>query len=166
MEAEFIMDEVLPDPFCISLGSSNCLSLIKFLNTILLVDVPNADLYLFLAVCALALLALAQQFDVFTRPPPVPSKELPRRPALQVIFKPDDVIGTATAAVASSIANEQPESVADEISIFTEDEGSLWTTTEKKDASSTPRSEFTGSKVPPQKKIYHGNSIVSAVCLL
>ena len=149
MEAELIMDEVLPDPFCISLGSSNCLSLIKFLNTILLVDVPNADLYLFLAVCALALLALAQQFDVFTRPPPVPSKELPRRPALQVIFKPDDVIGTATAAVASSIANEQPESIADEISIFTEDEGSLW-----KDASSTPRSEFSGSKLPPQKKIY------------
>ena len=152
MEAELIMDEVLPDPFCISLGSSNCLSLIKFLNTILLVDVPNADLYLFLAVSVLALLALAQQFDVFTRPPPVPTKELPRRPALQVIFKPDDVIGTATAAVASSVANEQPETIADEISIFTEEEGSLWTT-EKKETS-THHSGFTGSKLPPQKKIY------------
>ncbi|MCP4747669.1 MAG: hypothetical protein GY874_16235, partial [Desulfobacteraceae bacterium] len=102
-----MMDE-LPAPFCISLGSSNCLNLIKFLNTILLVDVPNAELYLILAVSALALLAVAQQFDVFTRPPAVPTKELPRRPALQVIFKPDDVIGTATAAVASSVATEQP----------------------------------------------------------
>eukprot|EP00984_Skeletonema_dohrnii_P015042 scaffold6437_cov98-Skeletonema_dohrnii-CCMP3373.AAC.3 len=154
-EAAFTMDE-LPDPFCISLGSSNCLNLIKFLNTILLVDVPNADLYLFLAISVLALLAVAQQFDVFTRPPPVPTKELPRRPALQVIFKPDDVIGTATAAVASSVANEQKEahSIADEISIFTEDEGSSLWTTEKKEAS-TQRSGFTtGSKLPSQKKIY------------
>jgi len=154
MEAAAFMMEDVPDPFCISLGISNCLGLIKFLNTILLVDVPDADLYLFVAFCLLALLAVAQQFDVFTRPPPVPIKELPRRPALQVIFKPDDVIGTATAAVASSVANEQQEtsSIADEISIFTEDEGSLWTT-EKKDGSTQRSSAFTGSK-PTQKKIY------------
>ena len=112
----------LPDPFCISLGSDNCLALVKFLNAALLVDVPNADVYLLFAICLLILLALAQQFDVFTRPPPVPTKELPRRPALQVIFKPDDVIvGSATAAAgASSVAadEQEPSHVNDEISIF------------------------------------------------
>ena len=151
--AAFVED--LPDPFCISLGSSNCLGLIKFLNTVLLVDVPNADLYLFLVLSVLALLAVAQQFDVFTRPPPVPTKELPQRPVLQVIFKPDDVIGTATAAVASSVATEHHEahSIADDISMFTEDGGSLLTT-EKKDNASTQRSGFTGSMSPAQKKIY------------
>ena len=149
-EASLNLDDLLPEPFCISLGLSNCLGLIKFLNTVLLVDVPNADLYLFLALCILTLLALAQHFDVFTRPPPVPAKELPRRPALQVIFKPDDVIGTATAAVAS-VANEKHDtlSVTDELSIFTEDDGSLWTS-EKKEASS----QHSGSRIPAQKKMY------------
>lgn len=145
----------LPDPFCISLGSDNCLALVKFLNAALLVDVPNADVYLLFAICLLILLALAQQFDVFTRPPPVPTKELPRRPALQVIFKPDDVIvGSATAAAgASSVAadEQEPSHVNDEISIFTEEEGSFFTT-EKRDAS-TQQSGLTG-RLPPQKKTY------------
>ena len=145
-----MMMDKLPDPFCISLGSSNCLSLIKLLNTILLVDVPNADVYLFLAICLLTLLALAQQFDVFTRPPPVPTKQLPRRPALQVIFKPDDVIvGSATTAAVSSSVDDDEPTLNDEISNFTEEEGSLWTT-EKKDGS-TNRSPGRGRDAPTQR---------------
>ena len=44
----------------------------------------------------LMILVLAQKCNVFTRPPPVPTKQLPRRPLLQVLFTPDgDSIGTA-----------------------------------------------------------------------
>ena len=46
-------------PFCISLGLSTCLSLIRFLNALLLAEVKYADVYLFGAVLALASFAVA-----------------------------------------------------------------------------------------------------------
>jgi hypothetical protein len=129
MEDLPILDGEQPSAICIVLGRSNCLSLFKFLNTLLLSDVVHADIYLLVAATLLAILALAQKLNVFTRPPPVPTKILPRRPLLQVLFKPDrDVIGTAATAdnrtglTVSPIDGSSPE--ADGISLFTEDEAS------------------------------------------
>jgi len=52
MEEELTFPTTINDddavPFCISLGYTNCLSLIKFLNTILLSDIQYADIYLLL----------------------------------------------------------------------------------------------------------------------
>mmetsp|Transcript_25806 Transcript_25806/g.55526 ORF Transcript_25806/g.55526 Transcript_25806/m.55526 type:complete len:2059 (-) Transcript_25806:9-6185(-) len=112
-------------PFCIALGVTQCLSLIKILNTILLTDVANADAYLLTGAFFLTLLALAQKLNVFTRPPPVPLKQLPRRPVLQVLFKPDDVIGAA-ATTASSSNTGGDESGMDCISLFSDDDPSTW----------------------------------------
>lgn len=126
MDELIFIDEDTP-PFCISLGISQCLSLIKFLNTILLSDVPYADIYLLLAIFFLITLAIAQKLNVFTRPPPVPTKQLPRRPVLQVLFKPDDVIGTQVASSSSTVGGEsgyhqQQQHVDDGISLYSEDE--------------------------------------------
>ena len=129
MEDLPILDGEQPSAICIVLGRSNCLSLFKFLNALLLSDVVHADIYLLVAATLLAILALAQKLNVFTRPPPVPTKILPRRPLLQVLFKPDrDVIGTAATAdnrtglTVSPIDGSSPEE--DGISLFTEDEAS------------------------------------------
>jgi len=92
-------------PFCINLGTSNCLSLIQFLNVVLLADVPDADVYLLATIFLLGCLAVAQYWNVFTRPPPVPTKKLPRRPVLQVLFKPDDVIGAAATATVTATSS-------------------------------------------------------------
>ncbi|KAL9191484.1 LOW QUALITY PROTEIN: hypothetical protein ACHAXT_001190 [Thalassiosira profunda] len=118
-------------PFCLPLGLGPCLSLIRALNAVLLADVAYADAYLVLAAVFLALLAVAQKLNVFTRPPPVPTKRLPRRPALQVLFKPDDVIGTATAMSSSTAGGEstvgrRADAADDGISLFSEDEASTW----------------------------------------
>lgn len=53
------------------------------------------DIYLLLAVAGLTLLVFFQ-LAVFSRPPPVPLKSLPRRPALSILFKPDDISATTT----------------------------------------------------------------------
>ena len=106
--------------------------IIKFLNTILLSDVSNADIYLLATAIILALLAVAQKLNVFTRPPPVPFKQLPMRPALQVLFKPDDVVGTAatTASTAAQQQQQQQQKQHDDgISLFSmasEDDASSW----------------------------------------
>lgn len=65
------------------------------LRRILLVDLDSADAYL--AVVLLALICLCfKQLHAFTRPPPVQRKRLPQRPALQILFKPDDVSFSST----------------------------------------------------------------------
>ena len=127
------LDGVAP-PFCISLGISNCLSLIKILNAILLVDIDYAEFYLLLTISFLATLAVAQYYKLFARPPPVPTKVLPRRPVLQVLFKPDDIIGTATANATNACSSSSAASIRahttsssttavdDGISLFSEDE--------------------------------------------
>lgn len=104
-----IQDDLQPtSAICtvLGIGSSKCLSLINAINNLLLADVLYADIYLLIFATLLALLAVAQKFNVFTRPPPVPTKKLPRRPVLQVLFKPDDyVFGMATTAYQSSSSN-------------------------------------------------------------
>jgi hypothetical protein len=128
MEDLPFLDGEQPSAICIVLGRSNCLSLFQVLNTLLLSDVVHADIYLLVAATLLVILALAQMFNVFTRPPPVPTKKLPLRPLLQVLFKPDgDVIGTPatdnrTGLAGSPIYGSSPEE--DGISFFTEDEAS------------------------------------------
>lgn len=49
----------------------------------------TTDFYLLAAIGLLTVLAFVQM-KVFSRPPPLPLKSLPRRPALSVLFKPDD----------------------------------------------------------------------------
>ena len=110
-------------PFCLALGLSNCRCLIRVLNAVLLAHVPHADLYLLAAACFLACLAVAQKLDVFTRPPPVPPKALPPRPVLQVSFKPDDVIGTASSAAATAATTSSsatPGARPDDVSLFSD----------------------------------------------
>jgi hypothetical protein len=130
MEDLTFLDDEEPSAFCIALGRSNCLKVFKVLNTLLLSDVVHADIYLLVAAILLGILALAQNLNVFTRPPPVPTKQLPRRPLLQVLFKPDgDVIGTGTAATANDRAALNGNAIdgvsfleEDGISLFTEDD--------------------------------------------
>lgn len=102
---------------------------VKILNIILLSDVPHADVYLLLAAIFLSLLALAQKLNVFTRPPPVPLKVLPRRPALQVLFKPDDAVSSSSGgspAVGASAASLVGNIIDDTVSLFSDDEVSSW----------------------------------------
>ena len=71
------------------------------LSRLLLKNVHNADLYLAVAVVFLTALAFLQ-LHLFARPLPVPSKRLPRRPVLQLNFKPDDITPVAVSSSASS----------------------------------------------------------------
>ena len=61
----------------------------------------NLNLYLLLAIGALTVLAFFQ-LAVFSRPPPVPLKHLPRRPALSILFKPDDISAANRASASTS----------------------------------------------------------------
>ena len=62
----------------------------ELVRKILLADSKNADYYL--AFLLLSLICLCfKQLHAFSRPPPVQRKLLPRRPTLQILFKPDDV---------------------------------------------------------------------------
>lgn len=56
-------------------------------------DVHHADWYL-LGMALLLTICAFVQLKAFARPPPVPLKVLPRRPALQILFKPDDIFST------------------------------------------------------------------------
>lgn len=71
------------------------------MSWILLEDVQHADLYL-AAACVLLLILAFVQLRAFARPPPVPLKKLPRRPAIQILFKPDDFASSKTTQPASS----------------------------------------------------------------
>jgi hypothetical protein len=57
---------------------------------ILLAHVKYADYYLLVGIVALLVLAFIQ-LKAFARPPPVPSKRLPKRPILSILFHPDDI---------------------------------------------------------------------------
>lgn len=56
---------------------------------ILLEDVLHAD-YILMGACALLTGLAFIQLRAFSRPPPVPLKRLPRRPALHILFKPEE----------------------------------------------------------------------------
>ncbi len=61
---------------------------------ILLENVVHADFYLVIT-CVLLLLLAFVQLRAFARPPPVPLKKLPQRPAIQLLFKPDDLASSS-----------------------------------------------------------------------
>lgn len=65
------------------------------LRRILLVDLDSADAYLTVVLIALISLCF-KQLHAFTRPPPVQRKHLPQRPALQILFKPDEISFSST----------------------------------------------------------------------
>jgi hypothetical protein len=62
----------------------------KAASILLLEDIPNADSYLIAAIVVLLSLIFFQ-LRAFSRPPPVPLKKLPKRPAISILFKPDDI---------------------------------------------------------------------------
>ena len=152
-------------PFCLALGVSNCLTLINVTNKILLTDVIYADIYLIIAIFSLTILAIAQKLNVFTRPPPVPTKQLPRRPVLQVLFKPDDVIGTTTTSSSSTVGGGESgidgmngQVIDDGISLFSEDETSVrdrqqdGISTKSGISSGGQQSSLPSTKLPQQQK--------------
>ena len=73
----------------------------QYASYILMEDVVDADLYLILTIIALITLAFIQ-LKAFSRPPPVPLKRLPRRPALSILFKPDDISSLSASKVGST----------------------------------------------------------------
>lgn len=75
------------------------------LSFVLLEHVENADLYLSVVVVLLTTLLILQS-RAFSRPPPVPLKKLPKRPILQLYFKPDDVTSTIIADKAAAAQKE------------------------------------------------------------
>jgi hypothetical protein len=59
------------------------------MDIVLLNHVPYADEWLLMLCIILCILAIVQT-KAFSRPPPIPFKQLPRRPCLSVQFQPDD----------------------------------------------------------------------------
>ena len=66
----------------------------KMASFVFLQDLNQADSYL-LAACAVLTVTIFIQLRAFARPPPVPLKRLPRRPAISILFKPDDITSTS-----------------------------------------------------------------------
>jgi hypothetical protein len=62
---------------------------------VLLEDLEGAEYYLGTIVALLVTLAFIQ-LKAFSRPPPVPLKRLPKRPAVQLLFKPDEPAAAST----------------------------------------------------------------------
>ena len=62
----------------------------RYASMLLLEDVEQADTYLLTLIALLTILAFVQ-LKAFARPPPVPLKKLPIRPALSILFHPDDI---------------------------------------------------------------------------
>ena len=85
----------------------------RYISKLSLEDVPHVDLFLLLACVVLTGLVFIQ-LRAFARPPPVPLKTLPQRPALHILFKPDD-----TATSSSTTAITQPESNSTETKLKT-----------------------------------------------
>ena len=82
-----------------------------YVSWFVLEDVPNADVYLLTAIVVLTTLVFVQ-LRAFARPKPVPMKCLPRRPALQILFKPDDILpaSSTTASTAKSTKHGDSQS--------------------------------------------------------
>ena len=68
----------------------------EIVSFILLENVVDADYYLVIT-CVLLLILAFVQLRAFARPPPVPLKKLPQRPAIQLLFKPDDDLASSPA---------------------------------------------------------------------
>ena len=61
----------------------------RYISLLILEDVPHGDILL-LGTCIVLTALVFIQLRAFARPPPVPLKTLPQRPALHILFKPDD----------------------------------------------------------------------------
>lgn len=68
---------------------------------VLLEGVPDADVHLITACVVLTCLAFIQ-LRAFSRPPPLPLKRLPPRPALHIQFLPDDISSTINVTAAAT----------------------------------------------------------------
>ena len=88
-----------------------------YASMVLLEDVPNADSYLLVAIALLMALSIFQ-LRIFSRPPPVPLKKLPRRPALSILFKPDDGATSNTQADTHSVASNPSRLASRAVSSF------------------------------------------------
>jgi hypothetical protein len=81
------------------------------MSWILLEGVQHADFYL-AAACVLLLVLAFVQLKAFARPPPVPLKKLPRRPAIQILFKPDDFAASPSSSKTTNPASSSQQSGA------------------------------------------------------
>ena len=82
-------------------------------------DLETTDIQLLLAILVLSTLACIQHYLALTRSSPrVPPKHLPHRPALQILFKPDDDLPVENGAYGAA-ATTMDE--GDGISMFSED---------------------------------------------
>lgn len=79
--------------------------------SVLLRNVPHADEWLFAALVLLWVAAVVQ-LRAFARPPPVPLKRLPRRPALCFQFRPDDPVTVNLELLPRSSSNHNHSRVA------------------------------------------------------
>jgi hypothetical protein len=71
----------------------------------------NSDTWLVTA-CVVLTATIFIQLRAFARPPPVPLKRLPRRPALSILFKPDDITSTTTTTATPGANGATPAEAA------------------------------------------------------
>jgi len=99
MDSEFIYPhDRLPEP------------LKGFMSSLLMENTVNADWYLAFAVIFLSTLAI---YQVRTKPKPIPLKKLPKRPALCILFKPDDDVPPPSQSAATTFRSTVPGSRKD-----------------------------------------------------
>ncbi len=108
MDVSFSIDEFLPQ------------SLHRYASFIL--DNNDAASWLALAIIILVGFLFVRYRVLFSRPPPVPKKSLPVRPALSILFKPDDNVPSVSQTDAHTIFSHSG-SLATHVSVLgTEDE--------------------------------------------
>jgi len=84
-----------------------------------ILDIHHVDWYLSFLSILLLMLAF-RQMHAFSRPPPVAKKRLPKRPIIQIVFRPDDITSmpkrdsqhTATTQTETVQTNEKPSEPA------------------------------------------------------
>jgi hypothetical protein len=75
-------------------------------------NVADAEIY-FMTIIILLTTLIFIQLRAFARPKPVPLKRLPRRPALQILFKPDDFFpGSSDAATSKTATQSDSQSLS------------------------------------------------------
>lgn len=108
----------LKEGITLTIQNPNLLSIIR--NAFLL-DNANADLNLVLT-CIVLLVICFRLLHAFSRPPPVHRKRLPRRPALQILFKPDNAISSSSHSSNSNNINDKIEQNLDQKEPYLDDE--------------------------------------------
>jgi len=88
----------------------------EILRKVLLTDIEHADFYL-AAVLVVLLCVCFKLLHAFSRPPPVQRKLLRRRPALQILFKPDPDIVSSSQQQHDSTGNHEFDSNCEDMSV-------------------------------------------------